>query len=370
MTTIPLMELDADPTGTLSHEAIESMLHAIWDDLNKSNPTSRTRVRTLNLLIYVPETPSDEVRNEIARVALAHPGRTITIHPEAGPAHAEVTVACRVGGSAEACSEQIMLRGGDSDGEALLSLALALLHPGLPVALWWYGPPAFARRPFVTLLDAADHVLVDSRTWPEPYAPLRQLAEIRKHYMGNLRFSDLQWVAITPWRQQIAQAFDAQMVHEIMPAVNAVVIRYNGPQYVVGAWLLAGWLMSSLGWQLADGPVLRDQTGVTIPLQAAGRPMTLALRTQGPGDGITGLSLHPAASAATSFSCELLPDGVNVIARMEVAGSAPLERVTPRLRLPMTMLIGEELALGNNDPIYTRTLDLTIALAEKLRGSL
>src|SRR5947208_13928970 len=107
MTAIPMMELASDANGTLSHEAIEGMLHGIWDDLNKSNPTSRTRVRTLNLLIYVPELPSDDVRNQIAQAALAHPGRTITIHPEDGPAHADVTVACRVGGSAEACSEQI-----------------------------------------------------------------------------------------------------------------------------------------------------------------------------------------------------------------------------------------------------------------------
>ncbi|GAC1554731.1 MAG: glucose-6-phosphate dehydrogenase assembly protein OpcA [Herpetosiphon sp.] len=358
-----MITIHADSNGAVKNSLIERTLQQQWERLSVGDGIGATLVRTLNLLVFVPGRPSPELREQIARVAAQHPGRMITIEPTKGDPFADVHVTCGQDGSASSCGEQIILGGGGVDGERLMSLALGLLKPGLPVALWWHGEPTFDTRPFTHFVDAVDHVMVDSRDWIDPFVALQRLRSIRDQHRGNVRFSDLQWVALTSWRQLIAQVFDMSNACALLPTIRDVAIEYGDPDAFVGSMLLVGWLMTRLGWQLTTAEPSRSERGIVTELRAAAGTINLLLTPRANRSQLKSISLEGDAGRVT---CEAHADAQTVHTLIELRSAKPVRRVTPLRHIPVTTLIGDELAQNHEDIVYSAALDAAINLCNHM----
>jgi glucose-6-phosphate dehydrogenase assembly protein OpcA len=370
MTATPSAPIVPTNGAGLSSEAIERTLRGLWREMEDAG-TEVTQVRMLNLIVYLPESPSPEVRSAIGTVALQHPGRTIILLEDVGPPHAEATIVCRVGDHARhACGEQITLYGAQG-GHALHSLAVALVQAGLPVTLWWHGPVDFENHVFEKLLEIADHVILDSRTWPDSLPFLPRLAEAIAKQGRNRRLSDLQWVELTPWRRLIAHAFDVPAAREALPRLDELVIEYGGSgRLSVAALLLAGWLASRLGWEVGDAPYVHDDTGYVLPLRRHESPgdggLMVALRRRDTPESICAVEMRTGGERPARFYFDISQDALRVETHIELAGSSPLVQVSHLQRREPAQLLSEELALNTGDPVYIAALASAIRLGQSL----
>ncbi len=197
------------------------------------------------------------------------------------------------------------------------SVTLPLLAPDAPVVTWWHGPPPdlIAHDPLGVF---AERRVTDISRCPETAAALRQRAE--DYRPGD---TDLAWTRTTPWRAELASAFDTVRA---APTAAKVTGRVDDP----AAQLLAGWLSSRFG--------------VPVPVeQASGRA---------PGVGGIGVS---------EVLVELEGGGVVRLARKD-AGTVLLERAeqpTTAVALPersLGDLLAEELRRLDADQPYADAL--------------
>ena len=365
-----MMATPSAPVGgaELSAEAIERSLRDLWREMEEAQ-AEVTQVRMLNLIVYLPEPPTSDVRAMISSVAVQHPGRTISLLHDDGPPRAEATIACRIGGGQRhACGEQITLSG-SAGGYPLHSLAVALLQAGLPVTIWWHGPIDFDDHIFRQLAKVADRIILDSRTWHDPPTFLQRLAEIADVMAPVVRFSDLQWVELTPWRRLIAQAFDVRAARAALPRLTEVVIEYGGSgRPTVAALLVVGWLMSRLNWQIDDEPAVHDDTGYILPLRrtapADGPRLLLALRARPTEEPISAVVLGTDDEPPARVALRLSSNGLHVETRIDMPSAAPLVQVSNLGGRTPAQLLGEELALTNNDAVFSAALRAAVELGQ------
>jgi glucose-6-phosphate dehydrogenase assembly protein OpcA len=126
-------------------------------------------------------------------------------------------------------------------------VTLPLLAPDAPVVTWWHGPPPdlIAHDPLGVF---ADRRVTDVSHADDPVAELRQRAD--DYLPGD---TDLAWTRTTPWRAELAAAFDT-----IRSAPTGV--RVSGRGDDPAAVLLAGWLSARFGI-----PVPLEQAGGRAP---------------------------------------------------------------------------------------------------------
>jgi glucose-6-phosphate dehydrogenase assembly protein OpcA len=370
MSALPPSSIPNRTTG-LTPEAIERTLNELWHEITDVDERA-TQVRMLNLLVYLPTSPPPEVRNAISTVAVQHPGRTIMLLQDEGQPRVEATIACRIGaatnGGKQACGEQIVLQG-LVGGHPLHSLAVSLLQAGLPVTVWWHGPVDFDNHVFQQFAKAADRIILDSRTWTDALLQLDRLAGMISIGSPHLHFTDLQWVSLMPWRRLIAHVFDIPAAREALPDFNEVVIEYGDPHRAnVGALLLAGWLMSRLGWTIGSGQVVHDASGWVIPLrqEQGGRELVLTIRHRDAGEGIGAVQMR--SNTAGRIALEVTPDDANVKTEVILGRGAPLVQYSRLQRGGPAELLIEELGFATNDIVYNTALAAAARLARTVQG--
>ena len=121
------------------------------------------------------------------------------------------------------------------------SVTLPLLAPDAPVVAWWFGAPP-EQIAFDPLGVFADRRITDVVRAKEAVPALNQRAS--DYAPGD---TDLSWTRITGWRAAMASAFDTAT-----GVATAATVR--GDQSDPSALLLAGWLSSRLGFDVAVEP--------------------------------------------------------------------------------------------------------------------
>jgi hypothetical protein len=199
-----------------------------------AQPNLRTSVMTH--IAWVPEKWRHAAEETLAGMAERHPSRTLLLLPQADEPDgidAQVAVRCFPLGDRAICGEVIELTLRGNRAQAPASIVLPLLISDLPVFCRWRGLPPFGEAPFRQLVEITDRLIVDSTEWeglPRSYAPLAGQFE-------RTAVSDIAWARTERWRSLLAS---------LWPRIAGVrTLRVHGTQ--AQAYLLAGWLRSTLG---------------------------------------------------------------------------------------------------------------------------
>lgn len=352
--------LSQDGTYSVPPDEIEQVVQQLWREAQGEDADATVmKVRTLNLLIVVPEALAGApIFRAIDKVAVQHPGRTITMVVTEGTEdpRAQVAIACRVGdGGKQVCGEQITVMSG-AGGAPLPSIAAALLLPGVPTFLWWLGNPAFGSPLFETFVESADRVVVDSRTWDAPLRVLPELAEaiVRQPYIA---FTDLQWTALTPWRRQTTQCFDLPQALPYLERLSEVTIEHGPAEGDrIMALLFVGWLATRLGWQHGFTGAGNDQWVLQSP---TGHVTVQFVRTP------QSSSLHRVALAAApaAFQLSFRPTSGCVKTEIMLPSNPPIERIARLTTLSLEQILSEDLEMLAHDTGFEAALHFAAQVA-------
>jgi glucose-6-phosphate dehydrogenase assembly protein OpcA len=236
----------------------------------------------LTLVVVVDERDVHEAEAAATTAASRHPCRLLIVIRRQVEApvprlDAEVLVGGRLGPG-----EAVVMRMYGRLSLHAESVVLPLLAPDAPVVTWWYGPPPdlIAHDPLGVFADrrVTDVLLAD-----DPAAALRQRAE--DYRPGD---TDLAWTRTTPWRAELASAFDTVRS-------TAKTATVTGRQDDPATLLLAGWLSARLGCQV---PV--EQAGGRAP--GVGGIGVSAVRVELVDGGVVELTRKDATSVVLSRS--------------------------------------------------------------------
>jgi glucose-6-phosphate dehydrogenase assembly protein OpcA len=261
----------------------------------------------LTLVVIVDEKDVREAESAATTAASRHPCRLLVVIRRQVEApvprlDAEVLVGGRLGPG-----EAVVMRMYGRLSLHAESVVLPLLAPDAPVVTWWYGsPPALIAHDPLGVF--ADRRVTDIRQSPDPAAALRLRAE--DFMPGD---TDLAWTRTTPWRAELASAFDTV---RSAPKAAVVVGRRDDPATL----LLAGWLSARFG--------------VEVPVEQAGG------RAPGVGGiGVSEVTVSPAGtrprsrcSAASSTTARWRCRSGNsaTCSPRSCAGSTPTSRTRTR----------------------------------------
>ena len=203
-----------------------------------AQPNLRTSVMTH--IAWAPPEWQGAAEETLSGMAERHPSRTLLLVPrpdEEDGLDAEVSIRCFPVGDRAVCGEVIELTLRGNRATAPASIVLPLLISDLPVFCRWRGRPEWKSPEFEQLVSIVDRLIVDSTEWPDLPRAYARLTEL----FDKVVVSDIAWERTERWRSLLAS---------LWPGVAAVgTIRVHGTP--AQAYLLAGWLRSRLGHDVA-----------------------------------------------------------------------------------------------------------------------
>lgn len=352
MTTMEAREVDV--------RNIEGELQRLWREQADASPERGeplVSVRTLNLVVYSPETRHEDIAALLDPLVAEHPGRVIAIDAVPGaPSQAWIsaTPARTMGAGRCIGRELITIAAPPEAHRELRSVVVPLLVPDLPVYLWWRGRPGFGVKLFDDLARVADRIIIDSAELEDPRSELPGLAEAV--HAAESAVSDLAWARLTSWRQLVSQFFDAPNCSPFLNRLRDVVVESEG-ELQSEAVLLAAWLASQLGWQPF---AMYPGAPFSLELRHGGNPVRIDFR-HGPSSQ-RGLSRLQLATGDATFGVARTPEP-GFVTTSEIDGKT-LHRRVPQAEEDETQMINRELDLPGHDLLYEHALAMARAMLE------
>ncbi len=382
---------------TLDVEVVEGQLAELWQQIagdgNSEDDTAVLRARVANLLVFVrSDAMLDEVQQMILELTAIHPSRVLMMlgAGEAPDRDIEMSVEsfCQTDkrtGARRLCCEEVTLKAQGSFVAELPSAALPLLVSDLSTFLWWRAQVQTADKVFASLLDAADRLVIDSAEFADTG---RDLAEVNKLFAGeNLSqagISDLNWARLTFWRGLLADFYDVPAYQPWLDKIDHVQIDYVGPErapetVAPQALLIAGWLASRLGWQLADEQPVHDKDETTSFefSGAADRAIRLDLNRVEQGERKPGrlVQVELRSSGAesdkepASFVVTRSADNLHLLTEAKLGSSTHRGRVLPVRNRSAAQLLSREMEILCNDQIYQEAVALAASMIDRSTSS-
>ncbi len=229
---------------------IETAIAERWRALAHTMARPRAHARVMTMLVRVEDDAATfAVFDTVKQLAGKHPIRVISVGYNARLANgvrAWVNAGCAGDDPRAVCSEEIVLQGGQTAGDCLLSAVRGLLVPDLPVLLWWRGPDVGASPLWSGLAGLSDRIIVDSSDFGAQALQVlhRVVGEVGAG--GRRAVRDLNWQRTAPWRAALATCFDDRAVLAMLDALDRAVITFSAEDASappsVRAQLVAGWL--------------------------------------------------------------------------------------------------------------------------------
>lgn len=358
---------------------VDRQINQLRKDLSRQlDDVSPVVTHVFNLVVYTDsEQSAAQVASELASVSRRHPSRAIILiadrwHQES-PIDAEVRLMCAAqpGGGAPLCFEQVFVTVQGRAADHLSSVVVPLLMPEVPTYLWWPGQPLFGHRLFHRLLASTDQLVIDSGQFQSPGDGLNDLARLCS---GRYGVNDINWGRLKPWREIIAQFFDAPQVTPyatVIRHVSVVFGRGDGDyaRSTAGLLLMLGWVASVLGMEpetTLDTVATRDVTlsllqgnslvDIEVSFRddgpaAAGKLLSFELGAQAPGG--------PEAVFVVRRSADLLHAHVT----MHVGNEPEVSRVVALDIKNDAVLLADELAAAGHDYLYERVVEMAARIA-------
>ena len=323
------------------------------------------RACVLNLIVYAANAEERAEADELLETVVEqHPCRAIVIaaesDSEAARLDAYASTRCQISarGSKRICGEQITIEAAGAAVENVSTAVAPLLVPDVPVFLWWKDIPHGEDKLFERLTATADRVVIDSASFDHPHEDMLRLSRLLSE--ENLRLSDLNWGRLTSWRSLVASFWDVEDYRDSLSQIERVSIEYDPPdrshdELAPKALLALGWIVSCLGWDLADaGHALEGGRGRFLFRDRGGRGiegLLLATDDVAGRDGwITSLTITTAAGdefyVVLHMNEHKLETGVRRGARADVGRVLAYEARTEGQRL------SAELEILSRDLVY------------------
>lgn len=366
---------------------IEKELASLWSGVsgtgNVSSNAGVTRACALNLIVYT--TPWDDrsrLEDLLSQINEQHPGRTLilVVYRDTATPRLEgyVSMRCRLlgGTGKQICGEQVTIEAGGLLVETAATAVAPLLVPDLPVYLWWKDIPHYEDKLFDRLAQMADRIVIDSAAFDRPYDDLLRLSKTMSDQSRRMRVSDLNWGRLTSWRTLLASFWDVPDYRPLLGAIDRVSIEYrppkNAPEEIAPkALLLAGWLASRLGWEVA-GKVNRDSEAVSeCDLRAGDRTIGLSFlrdKTADRNDGMISSVALAARNGEANFSVAKRTDGTKMETEAQIGTARSVGRVLAYQMRSEAEQLGRELAFLNRDAIYEAAVARAAQLVETIRN--
>lgn len=349
--------------------AIERELSRLWSVATEAEATggmALMRVCLFNLVILTDAAHVSRITDIVARLTALRPNRAIvvTLSSKEEPTTPErrleawVQAHCTLmgPGQPQVCGEQITIIT-PRDAEAHIpGIVLSLLEPDVPVVIWWTFEQTPNGRALAQLQPIADRLILDTARMDGATEALQAAQNL---ITAGVAVGDLAWGRLTPWREQIAQLFDAPPALQRLWSLERVVIEH-GPRGATTALLLAGWIASRLNWQLsgryAKGMRLTRSDGEEVVLEF------IQVETEA-AEGLTQVAL---LTANSQFTVTRSAAGDHLTACALIDALVPVERAVQLPSLDIADLIVDELRLARHDPIYEAALRQALEFVEWL----
>jgi glucose-6-phosphate dehydrogenase assembly protein OpcA len=379
---------------TLDVEVVEGQLAELWKQLagdsESEDDVAVMRARVANLLVFVT---NDSLLNEVHEMMLdltaIHPSRVLMMLGlyEAPDRDIEMSVEsyCQTDkrtGARRLCCEEVILNAQGSFVSELPSAALPLLVSDLSTFLWWRHVVQTSDKVFSSLLRATDRLVIDSAEFADTR---RDLLEINQLFAGGhsrrAGISDLNWARLTSWRGLLADFYDVAAYETWLDNIDHVRIDYVGPErdpesVAPQALLIAGWLASRLGWELADEQRVQEKSQTTSFnfRSVDNRDIKLELNRVERGKRKPGTlaQVELLASGAesggepASFVVARSADNLHLLTEAKLGASVQRGRVLPVRNRSAAQLLSREMEILCNDQIYQEAVAMAATMIDRL----
>lgn len=332
-------------------------------------PSVRTLL--LNLIIYISK--SDEMAEAVgnaAEVMGSHPCRAIIVNlGEPSRPSATISAVCGITerGDRRLCGEIIELRAAGM-GTEIVGIVMPLLAPDVPVFVWTPSDCPCAWAEFRAVADVADHVIIDSRRFPDLRAGLESIAPLCIGGAPDRTVQDLCWISLHPWRDLTAQHFDPPVARRYLARLTEIEVKFNTGERAgappAAALLMASWLIERTGMDTSR--MRRDESGeFHIDARQEGRPVDIRLIPEDMGDApgtLNSVTIRGGDESGTaSFVTHRFSD-TRISATEECAGVcfAPMVVEFPAQSAPS--LVAEALDTYRKDQVYEDAMAVAIQI--------
>ncbi len=276
----------------------------------ESVPGVFARTNTTNLVVCARSAAqADRAGRAVASFQTHYPTRAITVasdpaldrrQPDGIPDDGVLAIDTRLvrpdsGSRTVGHFESVTITGGPRQLGNPTSTAIPLCVPDLPIVLWWTGDLQYDLGMFRDLATSSDRVVLDSAAFGDLPRGMTNLASIVGQDPSVPQVVvDLAWSRLRDWRNLIAHFYDAPPDPDALANIESVTIEFSGepvgglPAGQAGAFLLAGWLASRLGWRMSDpvertpgGPLLRFRTPRSATVEVRLQPTGARVTTSG-----------------------------------------------------------------------------------------
>ncbi len=224
--TTPSMRLTQVDAG-----AIERELARLWSAATKTEQTGGValmRACVFNLVVLTDAAHVAPVTNIIARLTVLRPHRAIVAALDGDDdatapqprLEAWVQAHCTLAppGRPQVCGEQITIVAPRAAGPYIPGIVLSLLEPDVPVVLWWTLDRLPDHALLASLQPVADRLILDTARMP---GGVDALHAVQALIDAGVAVGDFVWGRLTPWREQIAQLFDAPLRSGVCDRLSA-----------------------------------------------------------------------------------------------------------------------------------------------------
>ncbi len=409
---------------TLDVEVVERQLAELWQQAahETADEEAVMRARVANLLVFVrSESALAEVEAMLRELTSVHPGRVLLMHgdSEAEDRDIELSVESffhaekRASNSARRlCCEEIILRAQGKFVTELPSAALPLLVSDLSTFVWWRAALQVGDKVLLNLLSASDRLIIDSAEFAHPQRDLSETNKLFHKEFDSVGVSDLNWARLTSWRGLLADFFDVPAFQSSLDRIDSVRIEYVGPasapeDVAPQALLIAGWLASRLGWQLADDArqndlqeqrqeneattsfkFMRDKRGSsptagapdgqpgwggTVREGVSDQEITVELKRVEHGERKPGrlasVALKAGGKDGASFIVSRSADNLHLVTEARIDANVHCGRVLPVRNRSAAHLLSREMEILCNDQIYQEAVAVAAGLLARLMFS-
>lgn len=328
--------------------AVDRELESMWKTIAPRNGEESSALlmhaSVVNLVAVTDSTAeADNAAEVIGRIIGRSPCRALVLEAaeDESPSGvgAEISVICEQApyGERQVCCELIRLKAKGDSVEALPNTAASFYVPDLPVVVWWPAPPMH-REDFIRFAAGSDRVVIDSAKFGRGGLRAAQ-AFVGRSRKARTAIGDLNWARLTPYRQLLAQFFDAPHWREQLTRIERVEIEAQD----TAGLLVGGWLLSRLN---RDRYALTaDQ--ITFKKMAAGQAVFYSIELK---------------CAGGRFS--VVRTGADTVEAGAAVGNESSSRVARIGLAPLEHLLGAEIEYLGRDRAY----DAAVEAAAELIG--